>query len=166
MLDIFLPKRLLPAEQGVHPVRQLSGSELAGLNSYLQAQAAKCAADKKSRKSLQGFALHYASSAAISAMSSPLGSVVPFAPVILSFTAGDKATIPFMSHYLSLRGIKSYEQQQAVADTHKLAYRQFGIAAALLSAIPVASWAFAFSNTVGAALWAADMEKRNEQLFK
>lgn len=158
--------RLLIAEQGVHSVRKISGSELGGLNAYMQAQAAKHAAERKSRKTIQGRAIHFASSAAISAMTSPLASVVPFAPLLLSLTSGDKATIPFMSHYLSMRGIKSYQEQQAVADTHKLAYRQFGIAAALLSAVPVASWAFAFSNTVGAALWAADMEKRDEQLFR
>lgn len=157
---------LLVAEQGVQTVRQISGSELEGLNAYMQTQAAKHAAERKSRKTLQGRAIHFASSAAISAMTSPLASVVPFAPVLLSLTSGDKATIPFMSHYLRMRGIKSYQEQQAVANSHKLAYRQFGIAAALLSAVPVASWAFAFSNTVGAALWAADMEKRDEQLFR
>ncbi|KAL3152798.1 hypothetical protein ABBQ38_012379 [Trebouxia sp. C0009 RCD-2024] len=152
-------------EQGVHPVRQISGSELGGLNAYMQAKAAKHAAEKKARKTIQGRAIHYASSAAVSAMTSPLASVVPFAPVLLSLASGDKATVPFMSQYLRMRGIESYQEQQAVAEAHKLAYRQFGIAAALLSAIPVASWAFAFSNTVGAALWAADMEKRDEQLF-
>lgn len=153
-------------EQGVFPVRQISGSELDGLNSFVQAQAAKREADRKSRRSLQGFVLHSAQSAAMSALSSPLASIVPFAPVLLSLTSGDKATIPFMSHYLRMRGLKSYEQQMAVADSHKLAYRQFGIAAALLSAVPVASWGFAFSNTVGAALWAADLEKRKVDLFK
>ena len=34
----------------------------------------------------------------------------------------------------------------------------FGVAAALLELVPVASILFAFTNTVGAALWAADME--------
>ena len=153
-------------EQGVFPVRQISGSELDGLNTFMQAQAAKREAERKSRRTLQGFVIHSASSAAMTAMSSPLASVVPFAPVLLSFTSGDKATVPFMSNYLCMRGIKSYDQQMAVADSHKLAYRQFGIAATLLSAVPVASWAFAFSNTVGAALWAADLEKRKVDLFK
>lgn len=37
----------------------------------------------------------------------------------------------------------------------------FGIAAVLLELVPVASILFAFTNTVGAALWAADMEKGN-----
>lgn len=105
---------MCPVEQGVFPVRQISGSELDGLNTFMQAQAAKREAERKSRRTLQGFVIHSASSAAMSAMSSPLASVVPFAPVLLSFTSGDKATIPFMSNYLSMRGIKSYDQQMAV----------------------------------------------------
>ena len=147
------------------PVRQVSGNELASMEAYMQSQSEKRAAERRSRHTVKGFALHAAQSAIVSAMTSPLASVVPLAPVLLSFTSGDKATLPFISHYLRLRGLKSYEQQIAVAETHKLAYRQFGITAALLSAIPVASWGFAFSNTVGAALWAADMEKRNYDLF-
>ena len=35
----------------------------------------------------------------------------------------------------------------------------FGVAAVLLELVPVASILFAFTNTVGAALWAADLEK-------
>ena len=34
----------------------------------------------------------------------------------------------------------------------------FGIAAVLLELVPIASIFFAFTNTVGAALWAADIE--------
>lgn len=37
----------------------------------------------------------------------------------------------------------------------------FGVAAVLLELVPLASIIFAFTNTVGAALWAADMEKGN-----
>ncbi len=37
----------------------------------------------------------------------------------------------------------------------------FGVASVLLELVPVASILFAFTNTVGAALWAADMEKGN-----
>ncbi len=35
----------------------------------------------------------------------------------------------------------------------------FGVAAVLFELIPVAGIFFAFTNTVGAALWAADMEQ-------
>lgn len=37
----------------------------------------------------------------------------------------------------------------------------FGVATVLLELVPIASILFAFTNTVGAALWAADMEKGN-----
>ena len=37
----------------------------------------------------------------------------------------------------------------------------FGVAAVLLELVPMVSILFAFTNTVGAALWAADMEKEN-----
>lgn len=37
--------------------------------------------------------------------------------------------------------------------------RRFGVAGVLLEMVPVAGILFAFTNTCGAALWAADMEK-------
>ena len=40
-----------------------------------------------------------------------------------------------------------------------IAWISFGVAAVLLELVPVASIFFAFTNTVGAALWAADLEK-------
>ena len=40
-------------------------------------------------------------------------------------------------------------------------FYSFGVAAVLLELVPLASILFAFTNTVGAALWAADMEKGN-----
>ena len=39
----------MSAEQGVFPVRQITGSELAGLDSFMQTQAAKRAAERRSR---------------------------------------------------------------------------------------------------------------------
>ena len=40
-----------------------------------------------------------------------------------------------------------------------LIHRSFGIPATLLEIVPVAGILFSFTNTVGAALWAADMEE-------
>jgi hypothetical protein len=37
----------------------------------------------------------------------------------------------------------------------------FGIVATLLEMIPIAGLLFSFTNTVGAALWAADLEQKN-----
>jgi hypothetical protein len=41
----------------------------------------------------------------------------------------------------------------------RLTYPSFGVAALVLEMIPMAGIFFAFTNTVGAALWAADMEE-------
>ena len=43
-----------------------------------------------------------------------------------------------------------------------IASHRFGIAAVLLELVPVVGILFAFTNTVGAALWAADLERKEE----
>lgn len=48
----------------------------------------------------------------------------------------------------------------ATSDTQTNVLGRFGVAAVLLELVPLASIFFAFTNTVGAALWAADMEKQ------
>ncbi|KAK6066767.1 hypothetical protein SCUP234_11946 [Seiridium cupressi] len=47
---------------------------------------------------------------------------------------------------------------------HTGSYSSFGTAATLLEMIPFASIFFAFTNTVGAALWAADIEGKESQM--
>lgn len=151
--------------QGVFAVRPLSETERSGLHEYMQTPAAKHASEQEQGSSLSGITKRAAQTVAMTAMTSAPASIVPMLPVLVSLWSGDKATVPFMSHYLHMRGVKSYAEQQAVADTHKLAYTQFGVMAAFLTSVPIASWAFVFSNTVGAALWAADLEKGDVQLF-
>lgn len=41
-------------------------------------------------------------------------------------------------------------------------YDRLGMASFLLEMVPFASMVFSFTNTVGAALWAADLEKANK----
>ena len=153
------------ADQGVFAVRSLTEAEKAGLHAYMQSPAAQQTNEQQERSTPRAIARRGAKTIAMTAMTSAPASVVPMLPVLISLMSGDKATVPFMSQYLHMRGLKSYAEQQAVADTHKLAYTQFGIVAAILTSVPIASWAFVFSNTVGAALWAADLEKRDAQLF-
>jgi hypothetical protein len=43
-----------------------------------------------------------------------------------------------------------------------LIINRLGIASYVLEMVPFASIAFSFTNTVGAALWAADIEKATE----
>ncbi|KAL8637615.1 MAG: hypothetical protein Q9228_005129 [Teloschistes exilis] len=53
------------------------------------------------------------------------------------------------------------EQQEKHIEQYRGAYTGFGVAAVLLELVPLASIFFAFTNTVGAALWAADIEKEH-----
>ncbi|KAI9753455.1 MAG: hypothetical protein M4579_005139 [Chaenotheca gracillima] len=65
-----------------------------------------------------------------------------------------------MAHarYFQLKEWSNSQKKEWIHE-RKAAYTSFGIVAVLLELIPVASIFFSFTNTVGAALWAADLEK-------
>ncbi|OTB07323.1 hypothetical protein M426DRAFT_318009 [Hypoxylon sp. CI-4A] len=65
--------------------------------------------------------------------------------------------------YFQLKGWTS-SQQNDWLKRHTGPYTTFGTIATLLEMIPIASMFFAFTNTVGAALWAADIEQKNTQM--
>ncbi|KAI0447163.1 hypothetical protein F4803DRAFT_499901 [Xylaria telfairii] len=65
--------------------------------------------------------------------------------------------------YFQLKGWSS-SQQRDWLQQHTGPYTTFGTVATLLEMIPVASLFFMFTNTVGAALWAADIEQKNSSL--
>ncbi|KAI0487414.1 hypothetical protein F4859DRAFT_255148 [Xylaria cf. heliscus] len=65
--------------------------------------------------------------------------------------------------YFQLKGWSS-SQQRDWLHQHTGPYTTFGTIATLLEMIPVASMFFMFTNTVGAALWAADIEQKNSAL--
>ena len=52
-------------------------------------------------------------------------------------------------------------QKEIHIEENRGGYTAFGIVAFLLEMIPFANLVFAFTNTVGAALWAADLEKNS-----
>ncbi|KAK8103154.1 hypothetical protein PG984_016300 [Apiospora sp. TS-2023a] len=58
----------------------------------------------------------------------------------------------------------SASRQREWLETHTGAYSAFGTIATLLEMVPFASMFFAFTNTVGAALWAADIEAQESQM--
>ncbi|KAI0542715.1 hypothetical protein GGR58DRAFT_451673 [Xylaria digitata] len=62
--------------------------------------------------------------------------------------------------YFQLKGWSS-SQQRDWLQQHVGPYTTFGTIATLLEMIPVVSTFFAFTNTVGAALWAADIEQKS-----
>lgn len=65
--------------------------------------------------------------------------------------------------YFQLKGWSSYQQEDWLA-RHTGPYTTFGTIATLLEMIPLLSMFFAFTNTVGAALWAADIEQKNTRM--
>ncbi|KAG6038181.1 hypothetical protein E4U41_004490 [Claviceps citrina] len=58
----------------------------------------------------------------------------------------------------------SASQKKEWLDKHTGAYTAFGMVATLLEMIPVANIFFTYTNTVGAALWAADIEELNTNM--
>lgn len=61
--------------------------------------------------------------------------------------------------YFQLKGMSKSQKEQWVSEKQG-AYTSFGLVAALLEMVPVAGVLFAFTNAVGAALWAADLERQ------
>ncbi|KZZ93241.1 hypothetical protein AAL_05626 [Moelleriella libera RCEF 2490] len=55
-------------------------------------------------------------------------------------------------------------QKREWLENHTGAYTAFGLVATLLEMIPVANIFFTYTNTVGAALWAADIEELNTSM--
>lgn len=60
----------------------------------------------------------------------------------------------------------SARESESFTQEHVGPYTAFGTVATVLELIPVASILFSFTNTVGAALWAADIEKNNTNMTK
>ena len=71
--------------------------------------------------------------------------------------AGRRSGPSFHARYFQLKGWNKAQKEAHVGE-FKAAYTSFGIAATLLEMVPFAGIGFAFSNAVGAALWASDME--------
>ncbi|GAB7359564.1 hypothetical protein MBLNU230_g6752t1 [Neophaeotheca triangularis] len=62
------------------------------------------------------------------------------------------------SRYFHLKGMNQGQKEEWL-ERRQGAYTSFGVPAVLLETIPIAGIFFAFTNTCGAALWAADMEQ-------
>ncbi|KAK3656338.1 hypothetical protein LTR56_003039 [Elasticomyces elasticus] len=85
-----------------------------------------------------------------------------FIPVIgtVAFVAlqGRKNGPSAHSRYFQLKGMNASQKEKFVEE-RKGAYTSFGVAATLLEMIPIAGIFMAYTNTCGAALWAADLEQ-------
>lgn len=67
------------------------------------------------------------------------------------------------SQYFQLKKWSASQREQWLKE-HTGAYSGFGTVATLLELVPFANIIFSFTNTVGAALWAADIEKKENAM--
>ncbi|KAL9102037.1 MAG: hypothetical protein Q9163_002770 [Psora crenata] len=90
----------------------------------------------------------------------PLNFIPVVGTVMFVVLQGQRTGPAAHTRYFELKQWNKSQREKHV-EAYRGAYTSFGLAAVLLEFIPVASIFFAFTNTVGGALWAADMENGN-----
>lgn len=90
----------------------------------------------------------------------PLNFIPVVGTVMFVVLRGRKAGPAAHARYFQLKGMNSRQKEDFV-EQRQPAYTSFGVPAVLLELVPVAGLFFSFTNTVGAALWAADLERGN-----
>jgi len=88
----------------------------------------------------------------------PLNFIPVVGTIMFVILQGRRAGPAAHTRYFQLKEWNTSQRQKHIEE-YKGAYTSFGIASILLELVPIASIVFAFTNTVGAALWAADLEK-------
>ena len=96
----------------------------------------------------------------------PINSLFPIGPLIYAYLNGFGGAASLMDYYLQQKSVKSAADREAVYQANRQQFRMFGAVVFLLDLLPIANWLFLFTNTVGAALWAADMEKQGMLVAK
>jgi len=89
----------------------------------------------------------------------PLNFIPIVGTVLFVILQGRKFGPTAHARYFQLKQMKKAEKERFIEE-RKAAYASFGVPAVLLELVPVAGIFFSFTNTVGAALWAADMEQQ------
>ncbi|KAI8819169.1 uncharacterized protein EV422DRAFT_569047 [Fimicolochytrium jonesii] len=96
-----------------------------------------------------------------------LGYALEFVPVVgplaYAYLECERTGIEAHHRLFTLKKMQPEERGEWVL-RHRDEYSQFGFVAAALEAVPIVSTVTKFTNAVAAAMWAADLEKRQEQL--
>jgi hypothetical protein len=92
----------------------------------------------------------------------PLNFIPVIGTVLFIILQGRKFGPTAHARYFQLKQMKKQEKEQFI-ERRKAAYASFGVPAVLLELVPIAGILFTFTNTVGAALWAADMEQTSNR---
>ncbi|KAF9735548.1 hypothetical protein PMIN06_000535 [Paraphaeosphaeria minitans] len=89
----------------------------------------------------------------------PLNLIPVVGTVLFVILQGRKFGPTAHARYFQLKQMSKHQEEHFI-ESRKAAYTSFGIPAVLLELVPVAGIFFSFTNTVGAALWAADIEQK------
>lgn len=92
-----------------------------------------------------------------------LGSFLPFLIPLLAYRDSTWLAADLMKRYWHLKGITDAEMLQALQNKYCWEYRGFGVVAASLIYVPVLNWTLTLTNSVGAALLAARLERGAKQ---
>lgn len=85
---------------------------------------------------------------------------IPVVGTVLFIVLQGRRTGPVAhARYFQLKGMNSSQKDKFVEE-RQAAYTSFGVVSTLLEMVPFAGIFFSFTNTVGAALWAADIEQK------
>ncbi|KAI1181076.1 hypothetical protein F4777DRAFT_525777 [Nemania sp. FL0916] len=93
----------------------------------------------------------------------PLNFIPVVGTVIFIVLQGRARGKSVHGRYFQLKSWSS-SQQRDWLEQHNGPYTLFGTVATVLEMVPIVSTFFAFTNTVGAALWAADIEQKNTDM--
>lgn len=89
----------------------------------------------------------------------PLNFIPVVGTVLFILLQGKRYGPQAHSRYFQLKSMSKGRKEEWI-EKRQGAYTSFGIIAVLLEMVPIAGIFFAFTNTTGAALWAADLEKK------
>ncbi|RPD59082.1 hypothetical protein L226DRAFT_465698 [Lentinus tigrinus ALCF2SS1-7] len=89
----------------------------------------------------------------------PLNMIPVVGTVLFLLYNGHTSGPVWHSHYFELKGF-SKSQRTAFVENKRAEYTAFGMMTLLFNFIPLVGLLFSFTNTVGAALWAAQLEAR------
>jgi uncharacterized protein involved in cysteine biosynthesis len=89
----------------------------------------------------------------------PLNFIPVVGNIVFLVINGSKSATGLHARYFQLKGF-DVEQSKRFVDDRRGAYTGFGGVSLALTLIPIVSIFFVISNTIGAALWAVDLEKQ------
>lgn len=91
----------------------------------------------------------------------PLNLIPAVGTILFIVLNGRRAGPRFLSRYFQLKRLTDAQKEREI-DARTGSFTAFGTMTVVLSMIPVVNQVFGYTNTIGAALMATEMEKRNK----